>query len=192
MKNAFLLLLALLAGCATVGSTVVENMTNIPSGKGVVIFSTGANRTNLSFSTGLSLVQAETRKKYDKVVINIDYPFASHFPTQHGHVRSLTLPEGDYFLIARSGNPYFCLTKYPTYQFTVKKGTISYLGSFQLSSDQIRLTTSNQQRDLQYFLQRNPAIQRNDISDQSVILDAKAFKSCSENSFVRGTLGEVP
>jgi hypothetical protein len=192
MKAAILLMLAVLAGCTTVGRSVVQDMPEIPPGKGVVLFSTGADATNLSFSTGLRLVQAETMKRYDKVAITIDYPFASDFPDSHGHVRSLTLPQGNYFLVPRSGNGFFCLVKYPMYRFTVRAGAISYIGSFQLSSRKLSIIRTYQQRDIQVFYRRNPALKSQAVVFQQVVIGRESFNSCEENNSIKGVIWEAP
>lgn len=192
MKNIILLSFIVLCGCTSTGSKVAENTTVIPADRGIVLFSTGADKTNRSFSTGLNLVQAETRKRYDRVIINIDYPFTSNFASEHGHVRTLTLPEGDYFLVPNSGNPAFCLTKYPTFRFTVKRGVITYIGSFQLSSNHLVQSNLNQQRDVQYFRKKNPGLASQDIFFQNLIVSAEKFDICAGSSFVKGIIWELP
>lgn len=192
MKSTIALILAVLAGCTTVGKTVVQDMPDIPAGKGVVLFSTGADATNLSFSTGLTLVQAETMKRYDKVAISLDYPFASDFPDSHGHVRSLTLPQGDYFLMPRSGNGRFCLVKYPMYRFAVPAGAISYIGSFQLAAGKLSIIRTNQQRDIQTFHRKNPALKSQGVTFQQVVVGRESFNSCEENHSIKGVIWEAP
>jgi hypothetical protein len=186
------LLVIVLVGCATVGSKVGQNMTEIPKGKGIVLFSTGADKTNLAFSTGLRLVQAESRKVYDKVIVNIDYPFTSDFPDRHGHVRSLTLPAGRYFLIPKSGNPAFCLTSYPTYEFSVEPGGITYIGSFQISANRLKWDATSQNRDIDYFLRKNPALVTHTIEKQSVNIGTVQIDNCDSNTFMRGIIWDSP
>lgn len=192
-KIAVVFSIVLLCGCATTSGSNAD-LSEIPKGRGIVLFSTGADKTNGTQSTGLSLVQAQTRKMYDKIVINIDSPFfTSNFPNEHAHVRSLILPEGDYFLILKSGNPAFCLIIYPTYFFSVKEGNITYIGSFQLSSNQLTLTQSNRARDIEYFQQKNQKLMTKDIASQIPIVSSEKYDYCSPgHSFVKGIIWDLP
>ncbi len=173
MKRIFQLCLSLLIiclfGCATAGG-MAENLSSIPQGKGLVLFSTGADKTNLSQSTTLKLVEGASRKRYDKVMINIDYPFASNFPNEHGHVRTLALPEGDYYLLTDSGNPFVVMTKGPVYKFKVINGRITYIGNFRLTGNQLLWSSSESKykRDVDYFRQKNPNLSGIRIDTQSV------------------------
>ncbi len=82
-------------------------------------------------------VEGASRKRYDKVMINIDYPIASNFPNEHGHVRTLALPEGDYYLLPDSGNPFVVMTKGAVYKFKVVNCHITYIGNFHLTGNQL-------------------------------------------------------
>jgi len=187
VKQILLLCLALLNGCATTGQNVVENLPSVPPDRGLVLFSTGAATTNLSSSTGLTLVEGVSLKKYDKVAISIDYPFSSHLPNEHGHVRTLALTGGDYFLLPRSGNPYFVLTKAPVYKFRVTNGQITHIGNFYLSGNSLSWSGSTYNRDVDYFLQRNPKLSGNRIDSQraEVVSDVSQFK-------IQGIIWDVP
>lgn len=180
------LLLACLLGCATIGG-MSENLTSVPPGKGLVLFSTGADKTNLSFSTSLTLVEGASRKRYDKVIINIDYPFSSNFPNEHGHVRTLALPEGDYYLMPSSGNPYFVITKAPVYRFKIINGRITYIGNFHLSGSVLSWSESKYKRDADYFLIKNPNLSgsRIDLQRVEVASDVSQFKT-------RGIIWDLP
>jgi hypothetical protein len=150
-------LAAALAGCTTVGGGVSENLKTIPPGKGIALFSTSADQTSLSFSTYLTLVEGSSFRKYDKVIINIDYPlFSSHFGNLHGHARSLVLPAGDYYFRPSSGNPYFIVTEAPIYKFKVSEGHISYLGNVHLSGNHLQFSTNFYDRDVAFFQRKNP------------------------------------
>ena len=135
LRNTLAILVMVCCSCTTTGHSGLENLKSIPEGKGVLLFSTGASKTNLSFSTGLSLVNGKTHKKYDGVVINIDYPFPSNFKTEHGHVVTLVLPAGEYYLIPRSGNPAFVMKNAPVYGFNVINGKVCYIGNFFLNGN---------------------------------------------------------
>jgi hypothetical protein len=169
-------LLICLSGCATVGG-MPENLASVPPGKGLALFSTGAAQTNLSFSTSLALVEGASRKKYDKVIINLDYPFSSNFPNEHGHVRILALPEGDYYLMPSSGNPYFVTTHAPVYRFKVVTGRITYIGNFHLAGNLLSWSGSKFQRDVDYFLKKNPNLSdsRIDVQKVEVASDVSKF-----------------
>lgn len=172
------LLLICLLGCAT-GGGIAENLTVVPQGKGLVLFSTGADKTNLSFSTTLILVEGTSRKKYNSVNINIDYPFSSNFHNEHGHVRTLALPEGEYFLMPNSANPYVVTTKAPVYRFKIAKSRITYIGHFHLSGNSLSWAESKYKRDVDYFLQKNPNLSGTRINPQRVEVasDVSEFKT---------------
>ncbi|HET9863442.1 MAG TPA: hypothetical protein VFP37_08365 [Steroidobacteraceae bacterium] len=133
-------------------------MTAFAAGKGLVIFSTGASRTNIGASTSLRLVDGSSRKWYDKVVMNIDYPFESHFAGEHGHVRTLQLPPGEYFLMPQTANPFFVTTAAPVYRFSVEAGRATYIGNFRLHEDRLTCTDDKAARDLEFFRAKNPAM----------------------------------
>jgi hypothetical protein len=161
------MLLISLLGCATAGG-LAENLTAVPQGKGLALFSTGADTTNRALSTSLNLVQGSSRRKYDKVMINIDYPFASNFPTEHGHVRTLALPEGEYYLVPDVSNPFAVTTKGRIYGFKVINGRITYIGNFHLSGNLLSWSESKYKRDVDYFLQKNPGMTNIPIERQEV------------------------
>jgi hypothetical protein len=175
------LLLICLFGCATIGGGVVENLSVVPQGKGLVLFSTGADKTNMSFGTSLTLVEGASLKRYDKVVINIDSPFSSsNFPNEHGHVRTLALPEGEYYLMPSAVNPYEVMTKAPVYRFKIMNGHITYIGNFHLSATRsLSWADSKYKRDVDYFLQKNPNLSGSHIDVQRVEVasDVSQFKT---------------
>jgi len=179
-------------GCATVGRHVITDLKSAPQEKGLALFSTGAKETNLAFSTGLTLIEGVSLKKYDKVIMNFDYPFASHFPNEHGHLRSLILPEGDYYLAPTPGNPAFVMVEFPVFKFHVKKGEISYLGDLFLSGSRIQLTNDFENRDLNLFLSKNPSLQRGDIASGKMEIHTQ-FVSNKPNSFyIKGIIWDLP
>jgi hypothetical protein len=167
-------------------------MTAVPSDKGVVVFSTSADSTSSVASIGLYLVQAATRKRYDRVVINIDYPFKSHFPSEHAHVRSLTLPAGDYYFIPYGDNAIFCLVKYPTYGFSVEAGSIAYLGAFRLSSNALTVSSYRRERDVAYFVDRNPSLRSEEIKPEALVIGDRSVDSCDADESVDGIIWNLP
>ena len=162
MKKTFHALAALSvlcgAGCATTGHMPDEGMTGIAAGKGLVVFSTGASATNLVTSTSLRLVQGSSRKMYDKVVVNVDYPFKSHFPGEHGRVHTLQLPPGEYLFVPQVSNVYLVTTAAPIYRFTVGAGEATYIGNFWIADNQLTWSDAKSARDIDYFRSRNPAL----------------------------------
>jgi hypothetical protein len=173
-----LLLVSSLAGCATPGQGTAENLTSIPQNRGLVLFSTSADKTNLSFSTVLTLVEGASLNKYDKVYINIDYPFSSNFPDEHAHVRTLALPQGEYFLLPSSGNPYLVMARAPVYKFKVSNDRIAYIGNFHLANNALRWEESKLKRDVDYFVRKNPGMANVPVEPQKaeIASDASRFR----------------
>src|SRR5512138_1618008 len=167
--SCLLSLALILSGCATVGG-MSENLASIPPGKGVALFSTGAAKTKLSFSTRLALIQGSSRKQYSQVNINLDYPAASDFSGEHGHVRNLVLPAGEYYLMPVAVNPFSEITKGSVYRFQVAEGRTTYLGNFFLANDVISWSDQMAQRDSDLFRRKNPAFAATKIEPQKVEL----------------------
>jgi len=137
----------------------------------MVLFSTSAETTNLSFSTSLILAEGVSQKVYDKLSFNIDYPFPSNFTNEHAHVTTIVLPEGEYYLLPRSGNPFFVVTAAPVYKFRVVNARITYIGNFHLSGGNLLAWSEMKyQRDVDYFVQKNPAMANTRIDRQEVEL----------------------
>ena len=189
MKRLGLFLLAVvlvagMAGCSTTGRKIAENLTSLPPTKGLVLFSTGASKTSAAFSTNLLLFEGSSRKRYNKVVINIDYPFHSHFANEHGHVRTLLLPAGDYYLLPEIANPYVWRTDPynptrhdPVYKFTVQSNRVAYIGNFWSSGHHLSWSDLKLSRDKSYFLQKNPGMVSIPIEPQKpeVVSDVLSF-----------------
>lgn len=183
-------------GCATVGGGIVENLERIPTNRGLVLFSTSADKTNLASSTSLRLVEGSTLKSYDKVIINLDYPFfGSPF-----HVRSLVLPEGWYYLQPTSVNPHLAVTETPIYRFRVRAGSATHIGSFHLSLSQVSRPIRSRKihgsliwssetyaRDVEYFRSKNP--ESNGISFQRQTIE---FGPSWSTFRTQGTIGDIP
>lgn len=193
MQRFYILLIGvLLAGCATVGTNVASDIAGVPADKGVVIFSTGAEQTNFSFSTALWLVDGESLKRYDKVIINLDYPFSSHFPGTHVHVRSLTLKPGLYYLVPVPGNPFFRTTRAPIYAFKALPGRVTYIGSVSLKNRSLLVTAAEQERDMSYFLARNPKLRGESIKTELMTVDRYIHPDTPTPLEVKGIIWEAP
>jgi hypothetical protein len=149
----------LLTGCIT-PRLAHSNLPGIYQDKALVFFSTGTEYKSLSFHTALSLIEAETREERQLGHFINAPQLRSHFQDEYGHVQSLFLEEGTYYLAPRAGNLYRCLSSRPLYKFSVKRGEFVYLGSFLLTFDDrlLHSPTVNRQRDSEYLLQRNPAL----------------------------------
>lgn len=192
MKRLLLLAALFLCACTIAGKGVVSDVSAVAPGKGLVIFSTGAAQTSIPFSTRLMLVEGASMKRYDKVAISIDYPFASNFPDMHGHVRTLTLGPGKYYLLPVAGNPAMRTLKTPIYSFEVKPDTIEYIGDIYLDGNTLSLRPDFRERDISYFLDRNPALKSHVIETDPIRLD-RYLEGGDANPFkVEGVIWEAP
>jgi hypothetical protein len=168
MRISVLMLIFVLGGCAQ--NMQHQNITTIPPSKGLVFFSTEAAQRNAIFHTALSVIEAETRRERGLGYF-IDAPQQrSNFTTHHGHVRTLMLDAGTYFLAPRAGNNlYECLRERVQYRFTVRPGEVTYLGTFRLESGALfHSASANRDRDMAYFLERNPAFSADSVTFQTV------------------------
>ncbi len=184
-------LLLMFSGCAHTGQGYVTNIKNAPDNKGIALFSTCARETRTVVSTTLWLVNGESRKKYDQVLINLDYPFQSDFNGEHCNLRTLSLPAGTYYFVPHSGNAYFKVTKAPIYRFSVKNGEIAYLGGLYLISEgrnfRLLFSTNHSEKDFDLFLSKNPGISRDNIVSRYMELDSQP-----ENFVIRGLIFGLP
>ena len=180
------------AGCTTVGQGIATDIAEVPSDKGIVVFSTGADQTNVSFSTNLMLVDGASYKRYEKVLVNIDYPFPSQFPGEHGHVRSLSLKPGSYYLVPAPGNPFFVSTKAPIYTFSVTSGVVTYVGSLSLKSHVLTIDQSHQERDIRYFLDRNPKIRPDQVTTAVMRIYGYVSPGSPPPFEIKGTIWDAP
>jgi hypothetical protein len=152
----------------------------------LVLFSTGADKSRLTYRSSLRLVEGASRKMHDKVIVNIDYPFESAFPDEHGHVRTLVLPTGEYFLVPET--PFAAAVPVrPVFRFTVRSGAATYIGNFSLSDNRLSWSASKFLRDRDYFIQKNAAMKEGSIEPQTaeIVSDTSTF-------VVRGILWGVP
>lgn len=177
MRAFMLSMILMLSGCAHTGRGYVTNINNPPDGKGIVLFSTCARETRSVLSITLWLVNGESRKKYDQVLINLDYPFPSDFDGEHCNLRTLSLPAGTYYFVPHSGNAYFEAIKIPIYRFSVKNGEITYLGGLYLVRDNsqfwLSFSKNHSAKDLDLFFSKNPGISRGDIVSRYMELDSQ-------------------
>ncbi len=190
--RAFVLsLLLTLSGCAHTGRGYVSNIAKPPEDKGIALFSTCARETRSVLTTELWLVNGESRKKYDQVLINLDYPFPSDFQGEHCNLRTLSLPAGTYYFVPHSGNAYFVATKAPVYRFSVRNGEITYLGGLFLASDtlgfKLSFSTYHSAKDLDLFLSKNPSVARTGI-----VIRYMEFDSQPEAFVTKGMIFGLP
>jgi hypothetical protein len=182
----------LLSGCTIAGKGVVTDVAAVPAGKGLVVFSTGAAQTSTSFATRVTLVEAASMKRYDKVAMSIDYPFASDFPDMHANVRTLTLPPGKYYLVPHAGNPAMLTTRAPIYSFEVKANMIEYLGNIYLDGHFLALRNDFKERDIGFFVARNPALRDIPIEVDSLRIDRYLNDVNGATFNVQGVIWEAP
>jgi len=194
LKNFCPFLFLVLAACASQGGTYVRDMRSIPEGKGVVILSTGAEKTNRLSSTKLVLVNGESHKKYDSVLINFDYPFPSDFDGEHGNLRSITLPEGWYYLY-----PEVVATRTeraPLYKFYVKRGEVEYIGNLSLRygkyGREVHFSSAHRFRDVDLFSSKNKAISRNEIKTHYMEFDSEFSAKDPDGFKIKGIIFGQP
>jgi hypothetical protein len=185
-----LLISAVVLSSCTMTPKMMDNVSSIPQGRGVVIFSTGAAETSLSASTFVALVDGATHQKFGRVSINIDYPFASDFPSEHANVRSFTLPAGEYYLVPNGGGLYLCVYDYPVYKFVVKNAAISYVGNIYKSAYGLNWSDKYASRDIDFFKAKNKNLNSDSIEIQKVEKNQhhSASGSCAgSDDFIKGT-----
>lgn len=162
----------ILVGCATTGAGVVENSQGPKDGRGIALFSTSANSTSLSFAVALTLVNGESLKKYDKVIIQINSKFQkSSFPNVHSTVRTLELPAGTYCLMGSEINPYFATSQSPIYKFEVISGQVQYIGNIYFTGTSLNWSLDYKDRDIDFFRSKNPGLGRKQIGTQDIRTD---------------------
>lgn len=174
-----LLLVTILAGCANYGRVMHQGLAQPPAGRGIVVFSTGSTRPNIANATSLTVMDSTTRKERGTGVVLEGGLRPSDFEGQHGNVRSLMLDEGTYYFGITAVNPYYCIGARPLYRFRVKRGELIYLGSFLVDgSSLLHLSTEHRERDLRFFVQRNPALANVEIRPQPVELSRDSVGRC--------------
>ncbi|WP_431206920.1 hypothetical protein [Burkholderia cepacia] len=119
------------------------------------------------------LVNGASHKKYDSILINVDYPFPSDFPGGHANLRSFNLPEGDYYLVPKPVNWILRTRRAPIYRFRVIGGAVSYVGSLYFSGASINLVDGNSSRDIDLFLRRNPELKRSSVGEDLMRFDSE-------------------
>lgn len=191
---ALALALAALGGCAIAGKEVAAGLIGVPPGKGIVVFSTGADDLSLSFSTRLMLVDGATHMKYDKVVIFMDAKLGLTytFPETNSTVRSLTLPAGDYNLMPVPGNPMFRTVAAPVFKFTVAPGVVEYVGGVHLGHARLTVDNGHRQRDMDYFLAQNPALATAPVVASPMVVDRYLAPGSDATFEIKGTLWDSP
>jgi hypothetical protein len=154
-----------LCGCMTpIPSSVDRSLSEVPAGQGLVLFSTGAEKTSVFSQTGLDLRAAGARSEWGRVAITFDFwREPSDFQGEHGNVRMLALEPGSYclhpFVRTKVFGNYRSLP--PEFAFRVRAGTVSYLGSIFLANGSVSVR-DRRDRDLALVRAKNPGL--NDIA----------------------------
>jgi len=161
----------LLFGCTTIGHDVTKGIEEIKTGRGIVLFSTGALETSITNSAQLMLVNGNSLKWYDRVILDINFPKKFHFEEVNGQVRSLELPVGEYYFTVSSGNPYLDMVEAPVYRFMVKENEISYLGEYFVSGSYITWSIDQLKRDMSFFIANNPSLAEIPVNVQNTTTD---------------------
>ncbi len=196
MRRAFTSTLVALAlgGCAIAGKDAATGLAGVPPGKGIAVFSTSADELSLSFSTRLMLVEGASQKKYDKVVIFMDAKLGLTYtyPETNTTVRSLTLPAGDYYLVAVPGNPMMRTVKTPVFKFSVAPGSVQYLGTVHLGQSRLTLQADHRDRDMAYFLDKNPALRGVPVAASPFSVDRYLAPESGDTFEIKGTIWDAP
>jgi hypothetical protein len=155
-----------LCGCPTpIPSSVSRGLSEVPAGQGLVVFSTGAEKTSIVWGTGLDLRAAGSRSRYEGgAAVQFDFwREPSDFQDEHGNVRMLALEPGDYclypFVTTKVLGVYESLP--PEFAFRVRAGMVSYLGSIFLANGSLSVR-DRRDRDLALVRAKNPGL--NDIA----------------------------
>jgi hypothetical protein len=194
MKWAALLSAFLLGGCAIAGKGVATNLESVPPSKGVVVFSTSADELSASFAWRLMLVEGESRKKYDKVVIflNAKLAAAPTFAEQNSVVRTLTLPPGDYYFVPVPVNPALDLVRTPVYRFSVVAGAVEYIGTVHLEQQRLTVEQSHFDRDVEFFKQKNPTLRDVKVQASTMAVDRYLSRESGAGFEIKGIIWDAP
>jgi hypothetical protein len=169
----------------------VRDLELIPQGKGIVILSTDAEKTNSLSSTALFLINGDSHKRCDSVIMNFDYPFPSDFNDGHGNLRSLSLPEGWYYLYPEVTGTY--TKQAPIYKFYVKSGEILYIGNLSLlAGRRIVFSSAKRFRDIDLFLSKNTKITENGIRTRYMEFDSQYSIRNSDGFKIKGAIFGQP
>lgn len=182
-----------LSGCTTVGRGVATSMSNVPPGKGIVIFSTSSAETSLSFPWKMTLVDGASRKRFDKVIIFIDAKTAAPtFSARNTIVRSLTLNAGTYYLVPLPGNPAMRVVNTPIYTFSVEGGQIQYIGNVMLGNHGLSVATDGRDRDIDFFMAKNPSLKATSVVTRSMTVDSYIAPGSRNPFAIDGVIWEAP
>lgn len=153
-----------LYGC-TINSSVDRRLSEVPAGQGLVVFSSGSEKTSIRSGTALDLRAAGSRSPYrGGLAINIDFAGEpSDFQDEHGNVRMVALEPGNYCLYPFGRGAFFYQygSRPPEFAFRVRAGTVSYLGSIFLANGSLSVR-DRRDRDLSLVRARNPGL--NDVA----------------------------
>jgi hypothetical protein len=190
-KHLFVLLSLVLTACVSQGRSYVIDIESIPPGKGIAILSTGATSTNRIASTQLFLVNGQSHKKYDSVIMNFDYPFPSDFSGEHGNLRSLILPEGWYYLFPEVVGTY--TKSAPIYKFYVKSGEITYIGNLTITPERkIIFSSIDRYRDINLFVSGNSKFPVEKIKTRYMEFDSQYSTHDPDRFKIKGVIWGAP
>ncbi len=162
--------IVVLSACR-MSSSVDRQLSEVPAGQGLVVFSTGSRETSIMSSTALDLRAAGSGSPYrGGLAINIDFSRdPSDFQEEHGEVRMVALEPGDYCLypFARGAVLYQYESRRPEFAFRVREGTVSYLGSIFLADGSLSVR-DRRDRDLALVRARNPGLKDVAVEQQVV------------------------
>ena len=154
--NARIILATLLlaTGCVSVKTSLTQPLPALPPGKGVVVFSTGANESSRMNVVLLRLEKAtKAGNSTSSTDINVNNGYdRSDFKDEHGQVRFAVLDPGAYCFYPTLANPYLTFKgTIPNVAFRVKEGTATYIGSIYM--DGLVFSVRNrEQRDVEKAL----------------------------------------
>lgn len=152
--------LLLATGCTSVKTSLQQPRADLAPGKGVAVFSTGANDGSYVSVVALKLTSVkrsgDTSDSETDIFMNRGYD-TSDFKDEHGQVRMAVLDEGIYCFFPKHTNPYMRLTGIPHFAFRVKPGKVSYIGSIYMNGLAFSVR-DRQQRDMDAALAAHPEL----------------------------------
>lgn len=159
-----------LCGC-TISSSVDRRLSDVPAGQGLVVFSSGSEKTSIRSGTALDLRAAGSRSRYKGgLAINIDFSGEpSDFQDEHGNVRMVALEPGNYCLYPFGRDAFFYQYRSgpPEFAFRVRSGMVSYLGSIFLANGSLSVR-DRRDRDLALVRAQNPGLKDIAVEQQLV------------------------
>ncbi len=162
----------IVALCACrVSASVDRQLSEVPAGQGLAVFSTGSQETSFLSPTALDLRAAGSGSPYrGGLAINLDFSRdPADFQDEHGQVRMVALEPGDYCLypVVRGAVFHEYKSEPPEFAFRVRAGTVSYLGSIFLAGGSLSVR-DRRDRDLALVRAQNPGLRDVDVQQQLV------------------------